>query len=57
MKTTYLIMFTMGGMKVENRLISSVKEPAEIVREFTRRRKNVNVVGIYKLEVCNVKLS
>ena len=57
MKTTYLILFTMGGMKVETRMISSVKEPAVIVREFIRRRKNVNVVGIYKLEACNVELS
>lgn len=49
---TYLIMYTQGSMKVEYRLIASSKTPADIVREFKHRRKNVNVVGLYRLEAC-----
>lgn len=50
---TYLIMFTQGSMKVEYRLIASSKTPAVIVREFKHRRKNINVVGLYRLEACD----
>ena len=53
MKTTYLIMYTQGSMKVEYRLIASTKEPNEVIREFKLRRRSVNVVGLYRLEVCN----
>lgn len=53
MKTTYLIMYTQGSMKVEYRLIASTKEPNEVIREFKLRRRNVNVVGLFKLEACH----
>lgn len=53
MKTTYLIMYTQGSMKVEYRLIASTKTPNEVIREFKLRRKTVNVVGLFKLEACN----
>lgn len=55
---TYLIMFTQGSMKVEYRLIASSKTPAVIVREFKHRRRNINVIGMYRLEACDdVELS
>lgn len=53
MKTTYLIMYTQGSMKVEYRLIASTKTPNEVIREFKLRRKTVNVIGLFKLEACN----
>ena len=53
MKTTYLIMYTQGSMKVEYRLIASTKESNDVIREFKLRRRNVNIVGLFKLEACH----
>lgn len=48
----YLIMFCQSSIKVEYRIVSSNSDAVTVAEEFKRKRRNVNIVGVYLLRQC-----
>lgn len=48
----YLIMFCQSSIKVEYRIVSSTRDAVTVADEFKRKRRNVNIVGVYLLRQC-----